>query len=119
MVTLNTLGHFVASEHRLKAIANCIVAAHVHPFVTTGYPSCNGCFQQDNTPRHKAQNHLKLLFQAGEYDIKFSVLKWPPQAADLNLTQQLWDVVKREIHIIDAIMSIWIQIYAQMFPETY
>lgn len=65
---------------------------------------------------------LKIIsnwFQAGEYDIKFSVVKWPPQAADLNLPEHLWDVVKREIQIIDAIMSIWIQIYAEIFPETY
>ncbi len=32
-----------------------IVADHVHPFITTVYPSYDGYFQQDNAPCHKAQ----------------------------------------------------------------
>lgn len=40
-----------------------------------------------------------------------------PQAADLNLPEHLWDVVKREIQIIDAIMSIWIQISEKCFQH--
>jgi len=32
-----------------------IAADHVHPFMTTGYPSSNGYFQLDNIPCRKAQ----------------------------------------------------------------
>ncbi len=51
----HTLGPLVPIEHRLNATAYLsIVADHVHPFMTTVYPSSTGYFQQDNTPCHKA-----------------------------------------------------------------
>ncbi len=51
-----TLGPLVPIEHRLNAPAYLnIVTDHVHPFMTTVYPSSDGYFQQDNTPCHKAQ----------------------------------------------------------------
>ncbi len=52
----HTLGPLVPIEHRLNATAYLsIVADHVHPFMTTVYPSSNGYFLQDNAPCHKAQ----------------------------------------------------------------
>ncbi len=52
----HTLGPFVPIENRLNATAYLsIVADHIHPFMTTVYPSSDGYFQQDNAPRHKAQ----------------------------------------------------------------
>ncbi len=52
----HTLGPLVPIEHRLNATAYLsIVADHVHPFMTTVYPSSDGYFQQDNAPCHKAQ----------------------------------------------------------------
>ncbi len=57
----HTLGPLAPIEDRLKAIAYLsIVADHVHPFMTTVYPSSDGYFQQDNAPCHKAQ-HLTLV----------------------------------------------------------
>uniref|UniRef100_A0AAY5L5G1 Transposase Tc1-like domain-containing protein n=1 Tax=Esox lucius TaxID=8010 RepID=A0AAY5L5G1_ESOLU len=42
--------------HRLNATAYLsIVSDHVHPFMTTMYPSSDGYFQQDNAPCHKAR----------------------------------------------------------------
>uniref|UniRef100_A0AAR2J702 Transposase Tc1-like domain-containing protein n=1 Tax=Pygocentrus nattereri TaxID=42514 RepID=A0AAR2J702_PYGNA len=32
----------------------------------------------------------------------FTVLQWPPQSPDLNPIEHLWDVVEREIRIIDV-----------------
>ncbi len=51
------LAHFgVPIEHCLNATAYLsIVADHVHPFMTTVYPSSDDYFQQDNVPCHKAQ----------------------------------------------------------------
>ncbi len=56
-----------------------------------------------------------------EHDNEFTLLKWPPQSPDLNPIEHIWDVVEREIHIMDvqptnlqqlrdAIMSIWTKI---------
>ncbi len=53
-----------------------------------------------------------------EHDNEVTLLKWPPQSPDLNPIEHFWDVVEREIHIMDAqltnlqqlcdaIMSIW------------
>ncbi len=52
----HALGPLVPTKHRLNATAYLsIVADHVHPFMTTVYPSSDGYFQQDNAPCHKAQ----------------------------------------------------------------
>ncbi len=52
----HTLGPLVPIEHPLNATAYLsIVADHVHPFMTTVYPSSDDHFQQDNAPCHKAQ----------------------------------------------------------------
>ncbi len=45
----HTLGLLVPIEHRLNAtVYLSIVADHVHPFMTTVFPSSDGYFQQDN-----------------------------------------------------------------------
>ncbi len=118
----HTLVPLVPIEHHLNATAYLsIVADHVHPFMTTVYPSSDGYFQQDNAPCHKAQIISDWFL---EHDNEFTLLKWPPQSPDLSLIEQLWDVVKREICIMtnlqqlrDAIMSIWTKISEECFQR--
>ncbi len=95
-----TLGPLVPIEHRLNATAYLsIVADHVHPFMTTVNLSSDGYFQQDNAPCHKAQIISDWFL---EHDNEFTLLKWLSQSPDLNPIKQLWDVVEREILIMDV-----------------
>ncbi len=43
---------------------------------------------------HQSSDHLK-------HDDEFTLLKRPPQSPDLNPVEQLWDVLEREILIMD------------------
>ncbi len=122
----HTLDPLVPIEHRLNATAYLsIVADHVHPFMTTVYPSSDGYFLQDNAPCHKAQIISDWFL---EHDNEFTLLKWPPQSPDLKPKEYLWDVVEWEIHIMDvqptnlqqlrdAIMSIWTKISEECFQH--
>ncbi len=96
----HTLGPLLPFKHCLNTtIYLSIVADHVHPFMTTVYPSSDGYFQQDNAPCHKAQVILDWFL---EHDNEFTLLKWHPQSPDLNPIEHHWDGVEREIHIIDV-----------------
>ncbi len=118
------MGPLVPIQHRLNStVYLSIVGDHVHPFMTTMYPSSDGYFQQDNAPCHKAQIISDWFL---EHDNEFTLLKWPPQSPDLNSIDHLWDVVERENRIIDvqptnlqqlrdAIMSIWTKISEECF----
>ncbi len=119
----HTLGPLVPIEHRLNATAYLsIVADHVHPSMTTVYPSSGGYFHQDNVPSH---NHIRLVSRK---ENELTLLKWPPQSLDLNPIEHLWDVVERQIRFMDvqptnlqqlcdAIISIWTKISEECFQH--
>ncbi len=101
----HTLGSLVPIEHRLNATAYLSnVADHVHPFMTYLILSSDGYFQQDNAPCHKAQINSDWFL---EHDNEFTLLKWPPQSPDLNPIEHIWDVVEREICIMDVVF-LWL-----------
>ncbi len=65
--------HLVSTEHHLNTTTYLsIVADHLHPFMTTVYPSSDGYFQQDNASCHKAQIISDWFL---EHDNEFTLLK--------------------------------------------
>ncbi len=120
ILSWHTLGNLVPIDHRLNTtVYLSIVADHVHPFMTTVYHLLM-YFQQDNAPCHKDQIISDWFL---EHDNEFTLLKWTPQSPE-----QLWDVVEREIHIMDvqptnlqqlrdAIMSLWTIISEECFQH--
>ncbi len=93
--------------------------------MTTVYPSSDGYFQQDNALCHKAQIISGWFL---EHDNEFTLFKWPPQSPDFNPIEHFWDVVEREIRIMDvqttnlqqlrdAIVSIWTKFSEECFQH--
>ena len=104
---------------------NIYIFIYINPFMSTVYPSSDGYFQQDNAPCHKAHIISNCFL---EHHNEFTVLQWPPRSPDLNPTEHLWDVVERDIRVLDvqptnlqqlrdAIMSIWTKISEECFQH--
>ncbi len=79
-------------------------------------------FQQDNAPCQIISDWFL------EHDNEFTLLKWSPHSPDLNPIEHLWDVVEREILIMDVqpsnlqqlrdvIMPIWTNISEECFQN--
>ncbi len=116
----HTLDPLVPIKHLLNAtVYLSIVVDHVHPFMTTVYHLLM-YFQQDNAPS-QSSNHLRLVSWTWQW------VHFTQMASTVTRSQSiehLWDVVEREIHIMDvqltnlqqqrdAIMSIWTKISEQ------
>ncbi len=119
-IFLAHFGPLSTNEHCLNTTqpTMSIVADHVHPFMTNVYPSSEGYFQQDNAPCHKAQIISDWFPWTWQW-VHFTQMA--SQSPDINPIEHIWDVVEREIRIMDvqltnlqqlcdAILSIWTKI---------
>ncbi len=118
----HTLGPLVPIEHCFMKQHCCWPCPSLYDY---SVPIFWCYFQQDNAPRHKAQIISDWFL---ELDNEFTLLKWHPHSLDLNPIEHDWDVVEREIHIMDvqptnlqqlrdAIMSIWTKISEECFQH--
>lgn len=103
-----TSGFLVPIKDYLNAAAYLgIVADHVSNFMTTLYPLSGGPFQGDTVPCHNTKIVADWFIEHGD---EFFVLKWPPQSSDLDPIEHFWNVVKRNIRILDVLptnLELW------------
>ncbi|KAK0143178.1 Transposable element Tcb2 transposase [Merluccius polli] len=112
----HTLGLLVPIEHRVKATDYLsIVADHVHPFMTTVYPSSDGYFQQDNAPCHKARIISDWFL---EHDNEFTVLADPGVFECIRGGNTLHRVDGQ--HLVDQILRLWgVDLNIPVDPSTH
>ncbi|KAK7919271.1 hypothetical protein WMY93_010555 [Mugilogobius chulae] len=77
-----------------------ILADHVHPFMNSVFPEGTGYFQQDSSAYCSASDCVQEWFE--EHDDEFKELTWPPDSAELNPMEQLWDVLDKQIKSMNA-----------------
>ncbi|CAL1599941.1 unnamed protein product [Knipowitschia caucasica] len=75
-----------------------ILADHVHPFMNSVFPEGSGFFQQDSSS--SSSDSVQEWFE--EHDDEFKELPWPPDSAELNPMEQLWDVLDQQIRSMHA-----------------
>jgi len=89
----------VAFRHRLNATAYLsIVSDHVHPLMATIHP----LMATSSRIIHHVSKLESFLNWFLEHDNELTVLKWPPQSPDLNPIDHLWNVVERELRVLDV-----------------
>ena len=79
--------------------------------VTEWFPDKNFIFQQDDAPCHTGKMSMKWFKTK-----KIRVLKWPGNSPDMNPIENVWEVLKNEIHsqpittkneLIEQLIKVW------------
>lgn len=93
-VSKDGLGPLVRLEGRFNAGAyRDLIDNTLLPYALNGpFPDGLFYFQQDRSPVHTAASVTRLMEERG-----IMTLEWPPQGADMNVTENIWGVMKRSM----------------------
>jgi hypothetical protein len=75
-----------------------ILDSHLRPTALRWFGRHEWWYQQDNAPAHKAASTRRWL---ENHHIR--VIEWPPYSPDLNPIENLWALLKQEVHKESAI----------------
>lgn len=91
-------GLLVPTDHPLNVTTHLTnTPDNIHQFLTTLYPSSDGCFLQDKSPCNKTQITKHILNLTKCYLYSSSL-----QSPDLNPTESFWDVMGLTLCVKDV-----------------
>jgi transposase len=106
------VGPLVPLEGTVNAILyQQILQSHLRPTALQWFRHRQWWYQHDNAPAHNAASTKQWL-----EDHRVRAIEWPPYSPDLNPIENLWAILKQEIHrecltnreeVVERAVAIW------------
>lgn len=125
-ITCNGVGTLAFVEGNINAEKYIdILEDNLWPVVARHFPQNDYIFQDDNAPVHRARTVIEYKLKN-----KIKTLTWPAQSPDLNIIENVWFRLKKELHndanninsvaeLKDAIRAIWEKLPVEYIKSLY